>query len=79
MRWLLILLVDLIAGQGLTFTVEPVDERGRLGFDRVEEGRYQSGEWIAGRRLNGDQNHQGRHVRLPPGEFGVQRFRLYRY
>jgi len=69
----------LLAGQGVTLTVEPTDGRGRFGFDRVEEGRYEAGEWRPGRRLNGDQTHQGRHVRLPPGEFGVQRFRLYRY
>ncbi|HYD25982.1 MAG TPA: DUF5597 domain-containing protein [Croceibacterium sp.] len=69
----------LVAGQGVTLTVEPADGRGRLGFDRVEEGRYAAGEWRPGRRLNGDQTHQGRHVRLPPGAFGVQRFRLYRY
>jgi beta-galactosidase GanA len=69
----------LLAGQGVTVTVASADGNGRLGFDRVEEGRYQDGQWIAGRRLNGDQTHQGRHVRLPPGEFGMQRFRLYRY
>lgn len=69
----------LFAGQGATLTVEPADGRGRTGFDRVEEGRYENGQWRPGRRLNGDQTHQGRHVRLPPGEFGMQRFRLYRY
>ena len=60
-------------------TVEPSGGAGRLGFDYVEEGRYENGEWLPGRRLNGDQTHQGRHVRLPPAEFGLQRFRLYRY
>jgi beta-galactosidase GanA len=69
----------LVAGQGVTLTVEPADGQGRLGFDRVDEGRYENGQWRPGRRLNGDQTHQGRHVRLPPGAFGVQRFRLYRY
>jgi len=69
----------LAAGQGVTFTFAPAEGQGRLGFDWVDEGRYEDGRWIAGRRLNGDQTHQGRHVRLPPGEFGVQRFRLYRY
>ena len=69
----------LVAGQGVTLTVEPADGQGRVGFDRVEDGRHEAGEWRTGRRLNGDQTHQGRHVRLPPGAFGVQRFRLYRY
>jgi beta-galactosidase GanA len=73
----------LVAGQGVTLTVEPADgvnsNGGRIGFDRVEDGRYEAGQWRPGRRLNGDQTHQGRHVRLPPDAFGVQRFRLYRY
>jgi hypothetical protein len=32
-----------------------------------------------GRWLNGDQNHQGRHLRLPSGKFDIQRIKLYRY
>lgn len=56
-----------VAGQGVTLTIAPADRKGRLGFDWVEEGRYENGQWLPGRRLNGDQTHQGRHVRLLPG------------
>jgi beta-galactosidase GanA len=69
----------LAVGQGVTLTVEPADGKGRLGLDRVEEGRFAEGRWLSGRRLNGDQTHQGRHVRLPPGEVSMRKFRLYRY
>mgnify|MGYP000462915224 CR=1 FL=1 len=69
----------LFAGMGATLTVDSVGGLGSAGFDFVEEGTFEKGEWKSGRRLNGDQTHQGRHVRLPPGEFGIQRFRLYRY
>ncbi|MDF7774921.1 DUF5597 domain-containing protein [Sphingomonas sp. AOB5] len=69
----------LVAGRGVTLTVEPADGKGRAGLDAVDEGRFEGGKWIAGRRLNGDETHQGRHVRLPPGQFGVQKVRLYRY
>jgi len=31
------------------------------------------------RRLNGDQTHQGRHVRIPVGQFEIQHFKLYKY
>lgn len=31
------------------------------------------------RRLNGDQTHQGRHIRIPAGQFDAQHFRLYRF
>jgi len=34
---------------------------------------------VAGRRLNGDESHQGRHVRLPPETFGIQRVKLHAY
>lgn len=69
----------LAVGQGVTLTVEPADGKGRLGLDRVEEGRFAEGRWLPGRRLNGDQTHQGRQLRLPPGEVSMQKFRLYRY
>ncbi|MBO9624006.1 MAG: DUF5597 domain-containing protein [Sphingomonas sp.] len=69
----------LIAGSGITVTVEPADGKGRAGLDRVEEGRFVDGKWVPGRVLNGDQTHQGRHVRLPLDVMGVQRVRLYRY
>jgi hypothetical protein len=67
------------AGNGTVITVEPVDGKGRLGFDTVDQARYVAGKWQLGRRLNGDQTHQGRHVGLPAGEWGIQKFRLYRY
>lgn len=69
----------LIAGTGITVTVEPADGKGRAGLDRVEEGMFVDGKWAPGRVLNGDQTHQGRHIRLPPDVQGVQRVRLYRY
>ena len=53
----------LIAGRGLVITFAG-DGQGR---------------WVPGRVLNGDQTHQGRHIRLPPDQFQIQRVRLYRY
>lgn len=73
----------IVAGSGViaTFAPEPPIAGvwgGVWGIERIEEGRFQNGKWIAGRRLNGDKNHQGRHLRLPAGEFGIQRIWLYR-
>ena len=31
------------------------------------------------RRLNGDEDHQGRHLRIPAGSVGVQHLKIYRY
>jgi len=69
------------AGQGITVTFKGADNGPpRVGIDFAEEGVFDAdGQWIAGRRLNGDQTHQGRHIRLPPGQFQIQRVRLYRF
>lgn len=69
------------AGQGLTVTFKGADGGPpRVGIDVAEEGTFDAdGKWRPGRRLNGDQTHQGRHIRLPPGEPQIQRVTFYRY
>jgi beta-galactosidase GanA len=72
----------LVAGQGITITFAPANNEGPpfVGLDSVWEGTFDArGTWTPGRLLNGDQTHQGRHVRLAPGEYQIQRIRLYRY
>ena len=70
----------LIAGSGIVVTFEPTGSGDPIaGILSAQEGRYANGRWQPGRWLNGDQTHQGRHVRLPPGEFSMQRVKLYRY
>jgi beta-galactosidase GanA len=69
-----------IAGTGLVVTFE-ADSPGDplVGILSAQEGKYVDGRWTPGRWLNGDQTHQGRHIRLPSGGFDTQRVRLYRY
>jgi hypothetical protein len=70
----------LVAGCGLivTFTADsPGDPLA--GIQSIEEGSFIHGRWVAGRRMNGDEDHQGRHLRLIPGEVGIQRVKLYHY
>lgn len=67
----------IVAGRGITLTF--ATEGASVGLESVRELRFEDGKWTDGRWLNGDQTHQGRHVRLPPTEFGVQRVKLYRY
>jgi beta-galactosidase GanA len=71
----------LVAGQGLIVTFSPVGAGPPLaGIDNVWEGSFDTrGAWVPGRLLNGDQTHQGRHLRLAPGHFQIQRVRLYRF
>ena len=50
----------------------------RVGILEIQEiATDGSGRTI--RYLNGDESHQGRHVRIPDGEWGIQKFKLYRY
>jgi beta-galactosidase GanA len=69
------------AGQGITVTYNGADGGPpKIGIDVAEEGVFDDkGAWVAGRRLNGDQTHQGRHIRLPPGKAQIQKVRFYRY
>jgi beta-galactosidase GanA len=73
-----------VAGIGVTLTFHAVEPGGdTVGILSCEEGRFEQTadgpEWRRTRWLSGDQTHQGRHVRLEPGRFAVQRVRLYRY
>ena len=69
-----------VAGRGAVLTSEPVGAGPRIaGIDVDWEQKLEGGKWSDLRLLNGDETNQGRHIRLPPGEFTVQRFRLYRY
>jgi beta-galactosidase GanA len=69
----------LFAGIGLTITFAPVEGGQQAGLLSVAEGHYVDGQWQHLRWLNGDQTHQGRHVRLEPGRFTLQRVKLYHY
>jgi hypothetical protein len=40
---------------------------------------YKDGKWIPGRRMNGDQDHQGRHIRIEVDEWNIQKVKLYQY
>ena len=51
----------------------------RIGLAKCESVNIMDGKMHIKRHLNGDQTHQGRHVRIPVGEFDIQHFRLYRY
>jgi beta-galactosidase GanA len=69
-----------IAGTGIIVTFEPRGSAGtRAGISAIEEGKFVRGTWRAGRRMNGDQSHQGRHLYLPGGTYGIQKVRLYTY
>jgi hypothetical protein len=49
------------------------------GIGWIQQGHFTKGKWIIDLWLNGDQDHQGRHLRLPAEKYDIQRIKLYRY
>jgi len=68
-----------VAGTGIVITFAPTVKNKKAGFLSIDEGRFENEKWISGRRMNGDQDHQGRHVRIPANEYGIQHVKLYSY
>jgi beta-galactosidase GanA len=51
----------------------------RVGIGAIDEGRYENGKWVAGRRLNGDENDQGEYWRFDPRALHTEKVTLYRF
>ncbi len=69
-----------IAGTGIVVTFKPLhNDSLNAGILKVDEGVFDNNNWKILRHLNGDQTHQGRHIRIPVGEYSIQRLELYTY
>lgn len=68
-----------VAGTGVVVTFRSTIEGKRAGILSVDEGRFENGKWMPGRRMNGDQDNQGRYVRIPVNEYEIQKVELYQY
>ena len=69
-----------IAGTGIVATFKNVkNPQLEVGILKTEEGRFNTGEWQIIRHLNGDQTHQGRHLRIFLENYAIQRLELYNY
>jgi Domain of unknown function (DUF5597) len=44
-----------------------------------DEGRFEKGKWIGGRRLNGDETDQGNYWRFDQRQINIERAVVYRY
>lgn len=68
------------AGAGFRVAFHPKTPGPSLvGIGMVDEGAYRDGKWIAGRRLNGDENDQGRRWRFGQDRIRIERCAVYRY
>jgi len=69
-----------VAGTGIVATFKNVSNPElNVGLLKVDEGKFENNQWKVIRHLNGDQIHQGRHVRIFKDDFSIIRFELYNY
>jgi len=69
-----------LAGSGIVLTFKNLKTPDvNVGILKAEEGRLENNRWKVIRHLNGDQTHQGRHIRIFLDDYSIQRFELYNY
>jgi beta-galactosidase GanA len=65
-------------GKGFRATfVARADGGQRVGIAAVDEGTYEDGKWVEGRRLNGDENEQGVAWRFDSKQVRTEKVQLY--
>jgi beta-galactosidase GanA len=68
------------AGTGFRVIFKPANPGAtKVGIGTVDEGVYRDGKWIPGRRLNGDEDDQGRAWRFSSWALQIERCTTYRY
>lgn len=68
------------AGKGFRVSFTPRDPAaGALGIGSINEGVYDNGAWVAGRRLNGDEADQGSNWRFDLSGLKIERARIYSF
>jgi hypothetical protein len=68
------------AGKGFRVSFTPRTPGGpQVGIASVDEGKFVDGQWIPGRRLNGDEDDQGQYWRFDPRHISTEKLKLYRF
>jgi len=66
-----------VAGMRFVATFNHADPGKVTNIVSADEVTITDGRETTGRRMNGDQDHQGRHIRFATDEWGIQKVRLY--
>lgn len=68
------------AGKGFRVRFTPrANGAKQVGIGWIEDGALENGTWKAGRRLNGDENDQGKYWRFDQGQIHTEKVMLYRF
>ncbi|WP_289057322.1 DUF5597 domain-containing protein [uncultured Flavobacterium sp.] len=68
-----------ISGSGIVVTFKPLKENVNAGILKTDFGKFENEVWRTIRHFNGDQTHQGRHLRISVGDYEIQKIKLYSY
>ncbi|WP_236672996.1 GH35 family beta-galactosidase [Flavobacterium tagetis] len=68
-----------ISGSGIVVTFKPLKENVNAGILKTDFGKFENEVWRTIRHFNGDQTHQGRHLRISVGDYEIQKIKLYTY
>lgn len=69
-----------IAGSGIVVTFKPLKSMElNAGILKTDQGIFENDVWRTVRHFNGDQTHQGRHLRISVGDYEIQKIKLYTY
>ncbi|WP_417941103.1 DUF5597 domain-containing protein [Flavobacterium sp. RS13.1] len=69
-----------IAGSGIVVTFKPLKKTSlNAGILKTDQGKFENEVWKTVRHFNGDQTHQGRHLRIAVGDYEIQKLKLYTY
>jgi beta-galactosidase GanA len=66
-------------GKGFRVSFKPLAPGLRVGIAAVDEGVFEDGKWVPGRRLNGDENDQGQGWRFDSRQVRTEKVALYRF
>jgi hypothetical protein len=67
-------------GTGEGFRVRFTSRSGEyVGIAALDEGRFEGDKWISARRLNGDENDQGKYWRFDPRNVRIEKASIYRF
>ena len=68
-----------VGGTGVVLTFEHKNSKLEAGILTADKGRFRDGVFNVSIRNNGDQTHQGRHIRIPTNDWEIQKVALYAY
>jgi hypothetical protein len=69
----------IIMGRNLAVNFSSTNEAENVGIGTDEEGVYENGRWVPGRRLNGDEVPEWKALHFRDDKYSIQHVKVYRY